>query len=67
MRTATASVILLTIVAQPACASEAFITQITGKAVAAEQAAAASAKTMVSATMLALPVKLNGRRRCRPR
>jgi curlin associated repeat protein len=57
MRTATAVVILLIIAAQPACASEAFIAQVTGKAVAAEQAAAASAKTM-SAALLALPVKL---------
>jgi len=56
MRTATASVILLTIAAHPACASEAFIVQVTGRAVAAE--AAASAKTTVSAAMLALPVKL---------
>ena len=58
MRIATASVILLTITAQ-ASASEAFVTQVTNKTVATEQAVMASAKTMASAAMLALPVKLN--------
>jgi hypothetical protein len=59
MRVAAASVIVLTIVAHPALGSEAFIAQATNKADAAEQAAAASAKTMLSAATLALPVKLN--------
>jgi hypothetical protein len=58
MRSAAATVILLAIGFHPACASEAFIGQVTGKAVATEQAAVASAKTMMSAAMLALPVKL---------
>ena len=57
MRSASATVILLTIVAHPASANEAFIPQVTGKAVAAEQASVSSAKTMMSAAMLALPVK----------
>jgi hypothetical protein len=59
MRISTASVLLLTIAVQPASGSEAFIAQVTGKAVAAEQAAVTSAKTMLSAATLALPVKLN--------
>jgi len=57
MRIATGAVIFLTLAACPASASEVFIAQLTGKAVVAEQAATHSAKTMLSAAMLALPLQ----------
>ena len=62
MRLVTAAVTYLTITwltvaACPASANEAFIAQLTSKATAAEQSAANSAKTMLSAAMLALPVQ----------
>jgi Curlin associated repeat len=47
----------LTVAAGPASASEAFIAQLTNKAAATEQSSAGSAKTMLSAAMLALPVQ----------
>jgi len=57
MRIVTGSFFLLMVAAQPASANEAFITQVTNKADAAEQPAAASAKPSLAAAMLALPVK----------
>ena len=57
MRIATSAVIFLTMAACPASASEVFIAQLTNKAVLAEQAAAHSAKTTLSAAMLALPLQ----------
>jgi hypothetical protein len=57
MRIATAAVIFLTWAACPAGANEAFIAQLTNRAVSAEQAAAASAKTLQSSAMLALPLQ----------
>ena len=57
MRVVTASIFLLMMVAQPAASSEAFITQVTKKAVATEQAAVASAKSVLASALLALPVK----------
>jgi Curlin associated repeat len=59
MRVVTGAVILLTLAARPALSSEAFITQVTNKTVAREQTAIAAAKSVISAGMLALPVKLN--------
>jgi Curlin associated repeat len=47
----------LTVTAGPVSASEAFIAQLTGKAVATEPSSAGSTKTMLSAAMLALPVQ----------
>ena len=57
MRIVTGSAFLLMIAAQPASSSEAFIIQVTNKAVAAEQAAVGSAKSALTSAMLALPVK----------
>jgi hypothetical protein len=57
MRISTASVILLMTAAHPALGSEAFITQVTSKAIASEQAAVASAKSALASALLALPVK----------
>ena len=62
MRLVTAAVTYLTITwltaaACPASANEAFIAQLTTRAAAAEQSAANSAKTMLSAAMLALPLQ----------
>jgi hypothetical protein len=57
MRLVTGAVTVLTMAACPALANEAFIAQLTSKATAAEQSAANSAKTMLSAAMLALPVQ----------
>jgi Curlin associated repeat len=59
MHISTASVILLTAVAGPASAGEAFITQAASKASVTEQAVVTPAKMSVSAATLALPVKLN--------
>ena len=47
----------LTVAAGPASANEAFIAQLTNKAAATEPSSAGSAKTMLSAAMLALPVQ----------
>ena len=47
----------LTVAACPASANEAFIAQLTTKATATEPSSANSAKTMLSAAMLALPVQ----------
>lgn len=57
MRIVTGSVFLLMIAAEPASADEAFITQVTNRAIAAEQADIASAKSAYASAMLALPVK----------
>ena len=57
MRIVTGSVLLLMIAAQPALSGEAFVTQVTNKATAREQAAATSAKSAFVSAMLALPVK----------
>ena len=57
MRLVTGAVTVLTMAACPALANEAFIAQLTTRATAAEQSAANSAKTMLSAAMLALPVQ----------
>jgi hypothetical protein len=57
MRIAIRSVIFLTMAVGPAGASEAFITQLTGKAISAEQAVAGSAKALQSQAMLALPLQ----------
>jgi Curlin associated repeat len=57
MRISTASIILLAMAAQPALGSEAFITQVTSKSIASEQAAIASAKSALASALLALPVK----------
>jgi|HubBroStandDraft_2_1064218.scaffolds.fasta_scaffold1460377_2 hypothetical protein len=47
----------LTVAACPVSANEAFIAQLTTKATATEPSSANSAKTMLSAAMLALPVQ----------
>ncbi len=62
MRLVTGAVTLLTVTwltlaACPASANEAFIAQLTSKAAVAEQSSANSAKTMLSAALLALPVQ----------
>jgi hypothetical protein len=62
MRLVTGAVTLLTITlltaaACPALANEAFIAQLTNKAATTEQSSANSAKTMLSAAMLALPLR----------
>jgi hypothetical protein len=57
MRIVTASIVLLTLAADPASANEAFVTQVTNKAVATEQAAVASAKSALASALLALPLK----------
>ena len=57
MRIVTGSVFLLMVAAQPASSSEAFITQVTNKTAATEQATAVSAKSTLTSAMLALPVK----------
>ena len=57
MRIVTGSAFLLMMAAQPASSSEAFIIQVTNKAVAAEKAAVGSAKSALTSAMLALPVK----------
>ncbi len=57
MRISTASIILLMTAAHPASANEAFIAQVTSKAMASEQAAIASAKSALASALLALPVK----------
>jgi hypothetical protein len=64
MRTVTGAVTFLTLAflslnAQPASSSEVFVAQVTNKTMATEQAAIASAKSVVSSELLALPVKLN--------
>ena len=51
------TITLLTLAACPASANEAFIAQLTNKAAATEQSSANSAKTMLSAALLALPVQ----------
>ena len=58
MRIAIRSVIFLTMAIGPAGASEAFISQLTGRAISAEQGAAGSVKAMQSQAMLALPLQL---------
>jgi hypothetical protein len=70
MRIVTGSVFLLMIAAQPALSSEAFVTQVTNRAIAREQAAVTSAKSAFVSAMLALPVKpgvLNSLCRRRPK
>ena len=57
MRVVIRSVMFLTMAVGPAGANEAFISQITGKAISTEQAAAGSAKAMQSQAMLALPLQ----------
>src|ERR1700733_8004734 len=57
MRLVTGTVVFLTMAACPALANEAFIAQLTHKAAMTEQSSANSAKTMLSAAMLALPVQ----------
>ena len=57
MRIVAGSVFLLMIAARPASADEAFVTQVTNKAVAAEQTGIASAKSAYASAMLVLPVK----------
>ena len=57
MRVVIRSVIFLTMAVAPAGASEAFISQSTGRAASAEQAAAGSAKAMQASAMLALPLQ----------
>jgi len=51
------TITLLTAAACPALANEAFIAQLTNKAATTEQSSAISAKTMLSAAMLALPLQ----------
>ena len=51
------TITLLTAAACPVSANEAFIAQLTTKATATESSAANSAKTMLSAAMLALPLQ----------
>ena len=58
MRIVTGSIFLLAMAAHPASASEAFIAQLTSKAVANERAAV-TAKTALASTMLALPLQPN--------
>jgi hypothetical protein len=63
MRLVTAAVTYLMITwptasACPASASEAFIAQLSSKAATTEQSSANSAKTMLSAAMLAFPLQL---------
>jgi hypothetical protein len=58
MRIVTGSIFLLALAAHPVSASEAFIAQLTGRAVASERAAV-TAKTALASTMLALPVQPN--------
>src|ERR1700684_4450189 len=57
MRLVTGAVTVLTMAACPALANEAFIAQLTNKAAMTEQSSANSAKTMLSAAMLALPLQ----------
>jgi hypothetical protein len=57
MRIVAGSFFLLMTAAHPASGSEAFITQVTSKATASEQAAAALAKSALASALLALPVK----------
>ncbi|MDE1935924.1 curlin repeat-containing protein [Bradyrhizobium sp.] len=57
MRVVTGSVLLLMIAAEPVSSGEAFITQVTNRTVASEQAAAAVATSASASAMLALPVK----------
>jgi hypothetical protein len=57
MRIATGSIVFLTMAAHPALSSEAFIAQLTSKAVATEQAAGTALKTALSVEMLALPLQ----------
>jgi hypothetical protein len=57
MRIVMGSFFLLVMAAQPVASSEAFITQVTNKAAATEQAAVASAKSALASALLALPVK----------
>jgi curlin associated repeat protein len=57
MRLVTGAVTVLTMAACPALANEAFIAQLTNKAAMTEQSPANSAKTMLSAAMLALPLQ----------
>jgi hypothetical protein len=47
----------LTVAVGPVFASEAFIAQLTNKVVATEQSSAGSAKTMLSAALLAFPLQ----------
>jgi Curlin associated repeat len=58
MRIVTGSIFLLMMAAQPAPANEAFIIQVTNKAVATGQAAVVPAKAALTSAMLAHPVKL---------
>jgi hypothetical protein len=57
MRIVMGSVLLLMTAVQPAFSSEAFITQVTNRTVATEQASIASAKSALGSAVLALPVK----------
>jgi minor curlin subunit len=57
MRLVIGTVVFLTMAACPALANEAFIAQLTNKAATTEQSSANSAKTVLSAAMLALPVQ----------
>lgn len=57
MRIMIASVTLLTMITCPASAGEAFIDQLTSKAVANEQEAAGSTKPVLSAAKLATPLQ----------
>jgi hypothetical protein len=57
MRLVIGTVVFLTMAACPALANEAFIAELTHKAAMTEQSPANSAKTMLSAAMLALPVQ----------
>jgi hypothetical protein len=56
MRIVSGLIFVLAIVAHPAAGNEAFIAQLTGKAVASEQAAVTASKTPASG-MLALPLQ----------
>jgi hypothetical protein len=57
MRLVKASVIFLVTAIQPALSSEAFIAQVTSKAIATEQSAIAASKAVLASAMLALPLK----------
>jgi curlin associated repeat protein len=57
MRIVTGSVFLLMMAARPVAGSEAFVTQVTTKALATEQATATSTQSALVSAMLALPVK----------
>jgi Curlin associated repeat len=59
MRIVTGLIFCLTVAAHPASGSEAFIAQLTGKAVASEQAAVTASRTALASGLLALPLQLN--------